>query len=181
MNKLVILNMILALSLSGCAVMSKSECQNANWELIGQRDGISGAGSLSQARGQACAKHQINMNRKQYLDGYRKGIQTYCTPQTVFDYALSGKGNYQNCPLEMHTELRPYYNVAANYYAAKSKLESIENTLASARKNLNQAEKKESRDYYRGQITESSELLPQARRNFDEAQRSLELFKREKY
>lgn len=164
--------------LNGCAIMSKDDCLSANWPLIGQHDGISGAGSLMQKRGEACAKHKILIDRDQYTDGYKKGLKTYCNPQAVFDYALQGKGNYQSCPLEMHNELRPYYNVANNYYQAKKGLDSVEKNIASARSSLERSGlDQKSRDYYRSIISENSELLPQVRRNFQDAERSLQQFK----
>ena len=55
-------NILITLScvvlLNGCAIMSKSECQNANWEFIGQRDGVAGAAGFLAGRlhGHSAAK-----------------------------------------------------------------------------------------------------------------------------
>jgi hypothetical protein len=59
-------------------MMSKNECLSANWEFIGQQDGISGAGSLAQ-RTTVCAKHNVVMDRALYAEGYKKGVRTYCS------------------------------------------------------------------------------------------------------
>ena len=165
--------------LNGCAIMSKSECLNANWAAIGQRDGINGAGAKMQERGHACAKHEIAIDRKLYTEGYKKGLKTYCNPQAVFDFALQGKGDYQSCPLEMHNELRPYYSVANSYFSTKKNLNSIEQGIANARSSLQKSDLKEKdKSYYRGIVTRNSELLPQARRDFYEAERNLQQFKK---
>lgn len=169
------------LLLQGCAIMSKSECLNANWEFIGQQDGISGAGSLAQKRGSVCAKHNVGINRTLYAEGYKKGVKTYCNPQAVFEYALHGQGDYKSCPLEMHNALRPYYNVANNHYNAKSNLEAIEYKIAQAKSRLTQADSREMRDYYRGIITKNSELLGQTKRNLSQAENELNHFKKDNF
>lgn len=40
-------------------MMSKNECLSANWEFIGQQDGISGAGSLAQKRTTLCLAQTV--------------------------------------------------------------------------------------------------------------------------
>ena len=175
---LVLSSMIL---FSGCAVMSKNECLNANWSVIGQRDGISGTGALLQAREQACAKHKVVMDRNLYTQSYKKGLKTYCNSEAVFDYALNGKGNYQSCPLEMQNELRPYYLVAHQYYEAKSKYDSVAKSIANAKGILAESDiKQKKRDRYRQILAENRELEPQVRRNLAEAERNLVKFKKAK-
>ena len=169
------------LLLNGCAMMSKNECLSANWEFIGQQDGISGAGSLAQKRTTVCAKHNVVMDRALYAEGYKKGVRTYCSPEAVFEYALHGKGDYKSCPLEMHNILRPYYIVANNYYDSKSNLEAIEYKIAQAKSRLTQADSREMVDYYRGIIIKNSELRRQAERNFTQSENELSIFKKNSF
>lgn len=167
--------------LNSCAIMSKDECLNANWELLGQRDGVAGAGSLAQQRGKVCAKYKVSLDRSLYADGYRKGVKTYCNPQAVFEYALHGQGDYQSCPLEMHNELRPYYHAAKNYYDAKANMEAIEYKIAKAKGRLSEVKSREMSDYYRGIIIENSELLSQAGRNLNQEEIKLKQFKKDNF
>ena len=164
--------------LHGCAVMSKNDCMNANWNLIGQQDGYQGSGSLLQQRRQACVKHNIILDSGTYVSGYNKGLKTYCNPQTVFDFALEGKGNYQNCPIEQQNKLRPYYGVANNFYTADKQLKSIEDDIASYRvKAYDDDLKEEVRKEYRKRLIEARNKLNQAQRDYDNAQYELMEFK----
>ena len=161
--------------------MSKDECLNANWELLGQRDGVAGAGSLAQQRGKVCAKYKVSLDRSLYADGYRKGVKTYCNPQAVFEYALHGQGDYQSCPLEMHNELRAYYQAAKSYYDAKENVEAIEYKIAKAKGRLAESNSREMSDYYSGVIVKNLELLSQARRNLNQEEMNLNQFKKDNF
>jgi hypothetical protein len=93
---------------------------------------------------------------------------------------LQTGGSYTNCPTERHEELSSYYNVGNNYYQAKEQLDGLEKGVASAKSSLQKNDlKQDMRDYYRGKISENSELLPSARNNFEEAKRGLIQFKRQ--
>ena len=165
--------------LNGCAIMSKNECLSANWGLIGQNDGYNGNGSFMQKRAQACMKHNSILDTEAYTAGYKKGLKNYCNPQTIFDYALQGRGTYQSCPMEMQNNLRPYYNVANKFYHANKNLKSIEDTIASAKSNMYNSDlKEESRKYYRERYNEASNKLGQVQREYNLAEREILQFKR---
>lgn len=176
--------------------MSKSECLGAEdyskWRTLGKSDGLEGKVPQIEKRGQACAKHNVKIDRESYKIGYKEGLLTYCQPQNILNLALQGKGHgqgswmlqtggsYTNCPTERHEELSSYYNVGNNYYQAKEQLDGLEKGVASAKSSLQKNDlKQDMRDYYRGKISENSELLPSARNNFEEAKRGLIQFKRQ--
>lgn len=159
--------------------MSKNDCMNANWNLIGQQDGFRGSGSLMQSRSQACLKHQITLDRSLYTVGYKKGLRNYCNPQTVFDYALQGKGSYQSCPMELQNNLRPYYNVANNFYVADKNLRSLEDKIATSKAKAYDYDLEEKvRKMYRDSLSEANNKLGQAQRDYSIAERDLMDFKR---
>ncbi|WP_249409203.1 DUF2799 domain-containing protein [Acinetobacter sp. SFB] len=165
--------------LNGCAIMSKNECLSANWGLIGQNDGYNGNGSFMQKRTQACMKHNAILDTGAYTTGYKKGLKNFCNPQTIFDYALQGRGTYQSCPMEMQNSLRPYYNVAHNFYNANKNLKSIEDTMVTAKSNMYNSDlKEESRKYYRERYDEASNKLGQVQREYNMAEREILQFKR---
>ena len=177
MKKLIVL-LSSTMLLNGCAVMSKNECMTANWNLIGQQDGFKGNGSLLQQRTQACMKHQIVLDNSSYASGYNKGLKNYCNPQTVFDYALQGNGNYQSCPMEMQNRLRPYYTVANNFYKADKQLKSLEDDIASYRvKAYDDDLKEDARKDYRKRLIEARYKLNQVERDYANAQYELMQFK----
>lgn len=177
MKRLIIM-LSCGLLLSSCAVMSKNDCMTANWNLIGQQDGYKGSGSMLQQRSQACTKHNIVLDNASYASGYNKGLKNYCNPQTVFDYALQGNGNYQNCPMEMQNQLRPYYTVANNFYKADKQLKSLEDDIASYRvKAYDNDLKEDKRKDYRKRLIEARSKLNQTQRDYDNAQYELMEFK----
>ncbi|MGH8262449.1 MAG: DUF2799 domain-containing protein [Steroidobacteraceae bacterium] len=78
--------LIAVAAMSGCAPVSKSECQTGDWYDIGVRDGARGYGEerfLGNA--QACAKHGLTADRERWLDGRMQGLQRYCTPHNAFE------------------------------------------------------------------------------------------------
>ncbi len=127
----------------------------------------------------ACAKHKVGINRNLYAEGYKKGVKTYCNPQAVFEYALHGQGDYKSCPLKMQNGLRPYYNVANNFYLANKNLKSLEDTITTAKTKIYDSDlKEETRKYYRECYSEASNKLNQAQREYNITERDLENFKR---
>jgi hypothetical protein len=73
--------MILMLLLSGCAVMSKSDCLNANWYDVGFEVAMDGSrdvqGEFSK-RANICAKHGTSVSYEDFEDGHVSGIEEYC-------------------------------------------------------------------------------------------------------
>lgn len=89
------------LLISSCASMSKDECLNADWRLIGFEDG---AGGTDQARiGQhrkACANHGVTPDLVAYDRGYKEGIYNFCSYSRGYDTARAGDSVAQVCPMD---------------------------------------------------------------------------------
>ena len=69
----------------GCATMNKSECQTADWTMIGMEDGS--RGRLSSYIGNhrsACAKFGITPDLDSYQSGHEQGVRHYCTGRNGF-------------------------------------------------------------------------------------------------
>jgi len=79
--------------LSGCASLSKSECQNANWEDIGIRDGANGQPEEYLIRhSTACAKVNVVPDRGAWLHGRDQGLERFCTPHRMYQLGEYGSG-----------------------------------------------------------------------------------------
>ncbi len=170
----------LVLSFSGCAVMSVSECQVADWMEVGQRDGASGRYHRFAQYEKACAKGNIQPNHSLYEVGYTKGRFDYCQPDSIFYASLNGAGSYQICPYAQHAELKPYHDIAAQYYQAKKaqdewfdELERYQNYL------LDPKLTKENRDSYIRRIRELKIKQERIEFNYFDAERKLTRFQRE--
>ena len=75
--------------------------------------------------------------------------------------------------------LRPFYNVAKNFYLANKNLKSLEDTITTAKTKMYDSDlKEEMRKYYRESYSEASNKLNQAQREYNITERDLENFKR---
>lgn len=92
---------IAVLLVGGCASLSKNECINADWRLIGYEDGVSAqpADRIGNHR-KACAKHDVVPDKNAYDFGYEEGIYDYCSESR--GYADGNRGNRVNgfCPTD---------------------------------------------------------------------------------
>ncbi|XOV87505.1 MAG: DUF2799 domain-containing protein [Pseudomonadota bacterium] len=99
--RIALTGLLVAIVLSGCATMSKEECVNADWRIIGFEDGASGSpANQIGVRRKACADHGVVPDKDAYDAGYAEGLVTYC----VYDYGLAAgrNGRLANgvCPLD---------------------------------------------------------------------------------
>ncbi len=126
----------LLLSTSGCAIMSKADCIDGDWQSAGYYDANRGytAGRLTK-RASACAKHGEPSDEAAYQFGYTKGLETYCTAERGL-YLGSRNSDYRGiCPAAVEsTFLRQYIyglQIARNEVTHRSFW--LENKLFNAR------------------------------------------------
>lgn len=82
---------MLSLLLAGCSSLSKQECRNADWYIIGLEDGS--AGRTLQTVGshrKACAKVDVVPDMAAYENGHDQGRRRYCTVGNGFQLGDSG-------------------------------------------------------------------------------------------
>lgn len=84
---------------SACASLSKSECRNSDWSLIGYNDGAQGraTGRLEDHR-RACAKHNVSPDMDRYLEGHARGVTQFCTLRNGLSYGEKGVRYEGVCP-----------------------------------------------------------------------------------
>jgi hypothetical protein len=66
-----------ALTLAGCAGMTPNECRVANWYDLGERDGLAGNPARIETYAYQCERHNANVAREQYMDGWYFGNAEY--------------------------------------------------------------------------------------------------------
>ena len=101
---------VVLLSASGCAIMSKSDCINGDWQSAGYHDANRGhTTERLTLRARACAKHGESSDEVMYQMGYNKGLEAYCTAERGL-YLGSRNGDYRGiCPAAVEgTFLRQY-------------------------------------------------------------------------
>lgn len=93
----------LAISLAGCASLSKDQCLNGDWGQIGFVDGMRGLppDQLNE-HAKACSEYGVQTNFNQYMLGRSRGLINYCQPENAFNVGRAGQtGNVAACPPNM--------------------------------------------------------------------------------
>jgi len=94
--------LLIVATFSGCATMSKKECENADWRAVGYNDGSRGiyVGQLEKHR-KSCSKYSIVPDDVAYRDGWEQGIRRYCTYDTGFRTGNRGARHLTYCPADV--------------------------------------------------------------------------------
>jgi hypothetical protein len=80
-----------ALALGGCASMSESQCQVADWQRVGYADGAAGIGETRLADYvTACGEIGITPNERAYRRGWDEGIVGFCRPANGWREGVMG-------------------------------------------------------------------------------------------
>lgn len=94
--------LLLTITITGCASMSKQDCETADWHTIGYNDGARGDfySNLDNYR-KRCAGFQITPDTNAYQNGWNQGIRSYCTGEIGYRIGMAGQA-YQNiCPADL--------------------------------------------------------------------------------
>lgn len=91
-----------SLFVSACATLNESECENADWQIIGIEDGSSGR-LLSYIKNhrKACAEYGVTPNLNRYQDGHAEGLSQFCTEEVGFAQGKRGRHYNGVCPVEL--------------------------------------------------------------------------------
>ncbi len=98
--------------LQSCATLTKEECLNGDWQAIGERDGAQGLhpGKQLKLHAAACKLAKVEPDQEVWIQGYKIGLVTYCTPLSGLFYGQLGKPYYKVCPDETEPDfLRGHY------------------------------------------------------------------------
>lgn len=91
MRKLKLLFILVAVTLSGCASMTASQCQVADWARVGFSDGARGQSENKLAAyTEDCAKTNVQPDAQAYRKGWDSGIQQYCTAANGWNEGVQG-------------------------------------------------------------------------------------------
>lgn len=116
----------LSFALSGCASydkLSESECQTADWSAVGYDISLKGyKSSAIENFKESCGDHGISPDEVAFLEGYNKGLTSYCT--TNHGYEIGKKNDkYRNiCPDELEPDFRRGYNSGKMEYRQNESL-----------------------------------------------------------
>lgn len=118
------------LTASGCATLSREECQTADWYAIGYEDGLRGkAASRIGDHREACAEHGITPDLARYNDGRKAGLNEYCRPRKGFLRGASGKSYPGVCPAALERDYLAAYEDGRAIYRARKAVRSLKYAL----------------------------------------------------
>ncbi len=119
------------LFMSGCATMNQSECQVANWEIIGLEDASAGRPSsyIGQHRS-ACADYGIAPDLEKYMVGYNKGLNNYCTKQNGYNQGAQGMSYAGICPANLASGFLAGYRAGKEEYDIRTEIASLKSQIS---------------------------------------------------
>ena len=179
--KIVLILPVFTVLLSGCAAMSVEQCKTANWFNVGEKDGSAGQESRLDRYYSSCQKASVVPNQSLYEKGYQQGLGYYCRPETIFNEALTGRGDFRVCPIAKRESLRVYYQVANDYYQANSAFNRSQSDLNYYLKELDCKDLPlKDRDDYKKRLYELRLNSREVQLDYQDAVRNLERFKAER-
>ncbi|WP_444946219.1 DUF2799 domain-containing protein [Microbulbifer sp. VTAC004] len=120
----------LSLLITGCATMSKDECQMADWQAVGFEDGAAGKdlGYMGRRR-EACAKHGVQLNTGAYRSGRDEGLGLFCTELRGFAEGRSGENYNGVCPADLEGLFLRGYEAGQDIFVAHNAVKELEATI----------------------------------------------------
>lgn len=95
--KQILLLSFIALNLSACAsYFKRQECDKINWYNHGQEVALRGEWLNSDKTLLECRKAEANVNESQLDQGFKAGMEQYCTPQKAYQIGKAGDNFSRN-------------------------------------------------------------------------------------
>ncbi len=129
--------MMVLLLVAGCSSLSKQECRNADWYIIGLEDGS--AGRTLQTVGshrKACARVDIVPDMTAYENGHNQGRQRYCTRENGFQLGDSGARYNGVCQGLDEVTFLNAYDAGKFRYEIRSELNQLKSRINSRHERL---------------------------------------------
>lgn len=121
-----IMGLAMAFLVTACASLSKDECLNADWHLIGFEDGSSGHALDRVGRHRkACASVNVVPDIGRYETGHEKGARQYCTRARGYAEGVKGAAYYGICPLDLVDEFLQAYRDGQALYQVDKQLDEL--------------------------------------------------------
>jgi len=123
--------------ISGCASLSKEECQTANWKTIGFEDGAQGKPEARiRAHRKACAEYGVAPELEAYRSGWEEGVARFCQPGNGYSQGRSGKEYSGVCPDSLETAFLQSYRDGRALYKLEADISRLSTKLTYQRKRL---------------------------------------------
>ena len=119
-------SLVVTALLSGCATLNKSECREADWQMIGLEDGAKGQPlTYVGEHRKACAEHGVTPDLEQYRLGHKAGLKRFCTPANGFRQGRAGRSYNDVCPAELEGRFLAGYDTGRELHDLKSEIDHM--------------------------------------------------------
>ncbi|MFK7903184.1 MAG: DUF2799 domain-containing protein [Nitratireductor sp.] len=130
--------------LASCQTLSKEECLSADWRVIGEQDGASGANPQEKFRAHAksCEPTGVRADQTLWNQGYQRGLIRFCTPVNGVSHGENGRPYYNNCPVAQAGVFSEGYELGRKVHSKRGEINSIKNRIKSIERSIESKEKR---------------------------------------
>jgi hypothetical protein len=148
-----VVSALFAAWLTGCASMSKSECEQADWQRRGLEDGRAGqpASHIRNHR-EACGKAGIEPDEPRWRAGWSEGLRSYCTPHSAWNAGVNNRHYAGVCADLNEAVFLRYHRAGQLVYKARQDMTQTENRLNKLGEDLKKASKEDERKRLRDEM-----------------------------
>lgn len=130
------LSFLLSLT-TACATLSQSECLQADWHDIGQRNGSQGyARDRLDEHKTACAEYGVMPDPNAYHEGRRAGLEIYCTAENGLEQGKTGATYNHACPAGLETVFLKNHKLGHEIYELTQQIHKVEHEIEKKEKRL---------------------------------------------
>lgn len=133
-----ILLVMLAFGGVACNTLSRNECVNSDWTLIGFGDGSRGLPvSYVDRHRRSCADYGVKPDLEKYREGHARGMRSYCTISNGVAGGQTGKQYLSGmCPADLEPTFLRGHAHGRRIYEAQSEAERLGNEAQSVERDL---------------------------------------------
>lgn len=169
--------LISVLALGSCATLNEEQCGKANWQELGQQDGMAGRHSAHlQLHQKACTKHGIPVDGEAWRVGWDVGIRQYCTPANGLSEGRAGGSYASSCPADVAEGFESAYHVGKRVHDAGIERTRVENELDALVAEMREAEDRDEKRALRLEIGIKRDALFAAEGRLRDAERALDFY-----
>lgn len=123
---------LIPMLMAGCSSLSKQECRNADWRIIGLEDGSAGRPLQTVgAHRKACARVDVVPDMTAYEEGHNQGRRNYCTIDNGFHLGDSGARYNGICHGLAEARFLEAYDAGKFRYEIRSEFNRLKKTVSS--------------------------------------------------
>ncbi|MCX7545006.1 DUF2799 domain-containing protein [Marinicella gelatinilytica] len=135
--KVMVMVMLLAGIMSGCATLNENECLSADWYQIGFSDGVKGEPeTYLEKHRKACSKHGVRTDLSEWLTGREAGLRRYCTAEKGYEEGLLNNKYHGVCAGREGREFQQAYQRGNELYQQRQLVAQIESDIKGIEQNM---------------------------------------------